>query len=164
MSKITLFYAAFIVVCACFIVNFWGYLGSILGKRTVELTALVALGIMACAIVAYEAMHHFNTPKFYTMLLVIGLALLFISKIDIFVEKLHLVEYGLLGWLCMKDLTHKHVIYKNIIYTLLFTSLISALDEGFQRFLPGRVGQLSDVMLNLASGGFGIAAFILKEG
>jgi VanZ family protein len=81
-----------------------------------------------------------------------------------FVEKMHVLEYGLLGWLAARDLRRnpRSNIVLTILFSILFVLLIGSLDEGFQRLLPYRVGEIRDVITNVVSGSFGVILFLIK--
>jgi VanZ family protein len=80
-----------------------------------------------------------------------------------FVEKLHIFEYGFLGWLVTRDLNKKKISIKAILLSALFVLLVAGLDEGFQYFLPYRVCDIRDVITDGISGAFGIALCLLKS-
>ena len=71
----------------------------------------------------------------------------------------HFTEYAVMGFLWYLLLRKKR---NNIILSISATAFYAASDELHQRFVAGRSGQISDVMLDTCGGCFGVlAAFIL---
>lgn len=72
----------------------------------------------------------------------------------------HLMEYFLLGTLIFTVLFVSRVRQKNaFIMTLIFCLAFAAVDEYYQKFIPGRVPSLRDVMIDFA--GSALAVLIL---
>ena len=83
-----------------------------------------------------------------------------------FSEKTHVLTYGLLGYLVSNDLidTKNDSQFKYIAETVIFVSLVSALDEIFQGILSYRFAELKDFITNIMSGVLGIALlFTLRK-
>ncbi|MBR0485373.1 MAG: VanZ family protein [Oscillospiraceae bacterium] len=71
----------------------------------------------------------------------------------------HFTEYAVMGFLWYLLLRKKH---NNIILSIGATAFYAASDELHQRFVAGRSGQISDVLLDACGGCFGVmAGFIL---
>lgn len=98
----------------------------------------------------------------------IGLAVtLFIVGLSIMLvydrpeERLHFVEYGLLGYMIY------FVLLKEIsmpsIATIFLVSLIGMGDETIQHFLPNRVGDLRDIFMNSVGGLLGVLVARLRQ-
>lgn len=94
--------------------------------------------------------------------IVLCFTFIFMLQLEIFVEKIHVFEYGLLGWFASKDLSSKRSSLMTIFLALLFVLAVGVIDEGFQRLLPYRVGEVRDIITNIISGSCGIAIFLLK--
>lgn len=75
-------------------------------------------------------------------------------------EKIHILEYGFLGWLAVRDLNRNKAYVKSAILAIFYIFLIGALDEAFQKCLPYRVGEIRDVVTNIISGLLGIMLFL----
>lgn len=94
-------------------------------------------------------------PYLYHLLWVGALALLFYVNLP-FVEKIHIVLFGLFGFLSQRLFEQK--------MAALLCIAISFLDELLQHFLVSRVGDWRDVWLNLFSASLGMfLAFLLFE-
>lgn len=77
-------------------------------------------------------------------------------------ERLHLVEYGLVGFLLLRALCLDLPAPRAYIVALLLTGLIGAGDELIQWVLPERVFEMKDVQLNFVSGALGLLAVRLS--
>lgn len=74
-------------------------------------------------------------------------AVLVFKLIPLPVERVHFVEYGVLGWLSYRAFGKKAVIY--VIF-------IGIIDELIQGVLPDRFFDLRDIFMNITGGGIGI--------
>lgn len=100
--------------------------------------------------------------KIAVNLLVIILAVMYWQGFDIFEERTHLLQYGLIGYLAIKDFQKANKPIRAIIFAAVFILLVGSLDEIFQRFIPWRVGDIRDVFADLISGIFGVILYILR--
>lgn len=83
-------------------------------------------------------------------------------------EKFHFIEYGFLGYLSysaveksdrVNSLSEKFFDSRHSLYystACLIVLIIASADEFIQYLLPNRVGELSDVFINLVSGALGL--------
>ncbi len=78
------------------------------------------------------------------------------------VERIHVLEYGLLGWICAwaADGSGWWPARWPLIIGIAF--LIGLVDESIQAILPNRVGDIGDVLLNGISSGLGILLYLFK--
>jgi VanZ family protein len=90
---------------------------------------------------------------------VIGLSLTWQLKIP--EEKVHILEYAILGWFASRDLIKADRKLKGFIIVLFFTFMVGVFDELFQKILPYRFFQWSDIELNSLGGIWGISLFTL---
>ncbi len=77
-------------------------------------------------------------------------------------ERMHILEYGLLGWLAGRDIIKKDKKIKGTILACLFSISVGLLDEGFQRILPYRVFEMRDMGINVLSGIWGVVLYLLS--
>lgn len=70
-------------------------------------------------------------------------------------ERLHYIEYALLGYLLFQASCSDF--RSPSLFSIFMVALIGCGDESIQWFLPNRVGDLRDVMMNLTGGLIGIA-------
>ena len=80
-------------------------------------------------------------------------------------ERIHLLEYGILGLLAAAGLRKKgESIWRSSGRALLFVFLVGLLDEGFQWLLPDRVGDWRDVGFNCLGGIWGLGLYLAMRG
>ena len=84
----------------------------------------------------------------YRILLTICFIALIITVTEFPEEKMHVIEYGLLGWLIAWAMSSSHLHIRNILLGLLLGWGIGFGDEIIQYFLPNRVYDIRDVVLN----------------
>jgi len=82
---------------------------------------------------------------------ILGVISLFVSIPD---EKIHFVQYGLLGALVVLALPD--LSWLNLLFAFFFVSLVGTIDEGIQWLLPNRFGDWRDVSFNIIGGIFGL--------
>jgi glycopeptide antibiotics resistance protein len=79
-------------------------------------------------------------------------------------EKAHVLEFGLLGWLAMRDLTKQDkYLLKDVLFAFIFAAIIGYLGEGIQKFLPWRVFEVRDIITNVLSGLLGVILFAMSR-
>jgi hypothetical protein len=93
------------------------------------------------------------------ILLLAGLVYSFFLSIP--EERIHLVEYGLLGLLACPSLKDRSMgSWKRLSAPVLFVFFVGGLDELFQWILPNRVGDLRDIFFNALGGIWGIGLYL----
>ncbi len=92
----------------------------------------------------------------------LGLNTHFLESLDIYpivaAEKIHFLEYGLLGLLLCKTLSYQIKDKSAYLVALVIVYLIGMTDETLQWALPNRVGEYRDIWINVVSGALAIAA------
>ena len=162
LSKITIALGLYIIISASFARQAWDFFGSRFGQNNIQ-TVFVLLFFLAAAFLAFYIFRPGRGfLKALGSMIVLCFIFIFMSRLEIFVEKIHVFEYGLLGWLALKDLSCKRSSPMNIFLAFLFVLVVGVIDEGFQRLLPYRVGEVRDIIINVVSGSCGIAIFLLK--
>ncbi|MDL1957614.1 MAG: VanZ family protein [Candidatus Desulfofervidus auxilii] len=68
-------------------------------------------------------------------------------------ERIHFLEYGILGILIFKA-TGKEI--KQNIFAIILLVTIAVIDESIQYMLPNRVGDIRDIVMNLTGGVIGL--------
>lgn len=162
LSKFTVAYGLYIIISASFMQQVWEFLEKIFGKPNLTAGAISLSFLIAILILSYIIKIHFSLWRIFVNLGIMGLGFIFAWRQPYFVEKMHVLEYGFLGWLSTRDLNKSRGLIKVILLAILFVFLISALDEGFQKLLPYRVGDVRDVITNVISGSFGVILFLIK--
>ena len=88
-------------------------------------------------------------------------AVLLLFVIHFPAERLHLLEYGLLGVLVWRASPCSERTLLRVWRTAAFLAVVSLLDEGIQGLIPGRYYDIRDLYINLAAGGLGAAVLSL---
>ncbi len=92
-------------------------------------------------------------------LLVAGVALAyayFLWSLDVAVERVHFLEYGLLGYLGYRVLHHRRRDASVFAADFVLCALVGLADEGIQWVLPRRVGEVRDVWINILASFLGL--------
>ncbi|MEK6590716.1 MAG: VanZ family protein [Nitrospinota bacterium] len=86
-----------------------------------------------------------------------------ISRQKLPAEKFHFIEYGFLSYFSYSAVEKSLEIGQLLHYTFvsLIVLIISSIDEFIQYLLPNRVGEFSDIFLNLISGMLGLMTIVL---
>ena len=100
----------------------------------------------------------------YKNILIIGLAFLIILAIfkiiPLPIERIHFIEYGLLGWLVWWTIGERKW---GFIMALGYIVAISILDEIIQGMLPNRVYDIRDIWMNAVGGSLGLVLGIYER-
>ncbi len=146
-----------------FTLPYVGRLRAALGDECVRLPLFVLFAVTALGFLGFHVQLLRRRPSRW-----IGLALFLLLFGVVFVllkgpnplvglvEKVHLLEYSLLGvlfwWAFHRRLAGPQI----YVHGLLFTVLAGLLDEYVQHLLPLRVGEIRDVWINLVAGALGL--------
>jgi len=106
----------------------------------------------------------FSKKKLLRLILFIVIlisGIVFTWHIEISEEKIHIIEYAFLGWLASKDMLVKSKKIHQIVFPLIFISVVGIADEVFQILLPYRFFGWRDIMFNHLGGIWGIMLFHL---
>lgn len=77
-------------------------------------------------------------------------------------ERIHFMEYGALGYLVFMALFDGGNV--SVLLSIILISIIGAVDEIIQWFLPNRVGDIRDVFMNIVGGLWGIGICRILNG
>ena len=106
---------------------------------------------------------NYETKKFLLIISPLLLLTYLSISLDVWVERIHFVEYAFLGLLISRAVNVTNL--KNIIFTGCLVTLIGAVDEIIQWFLPNRFGDMRDVFMNSVGGlsGLWLGRFLFWE-
>ena len=148
---ITVFYIILIYSSLPFTVDLLNLIYNFVGREKFSLYVNIILLFFIVFII-------YNLRKEIRKLILLSACLLVILlvafEIDRPAERIHFVQYGVLGFLSMRIL--KTGIYKTIVFSLIIIFMVGTLDEIIQHFLPNRVGDVRDVIFNVLGGISGI--------
>ncbi|MFH1655182.1 MAG: VanZ family protein [Candidatus Omnitrophota bacterium] len=163
LSRLTILIGFFIVISASFMRQLMNVIYSQIGKPG----AATALGIFFVLIFLFVALRLARMPleawRKVIFFIVCALGLYLSWQLKIVEERIHVLEYGLLGYLVTRDLLKNTFSFKSIAFIILTITIFAFLDEGFQYVLPYRVWELRDAGLNLIGGLWGAALFFIKN-
>jgi len=163
LSRLTIIFGFFIVVSASFMRQVFGFLYDNIGKRptVVLLGAVFVLIFVAIYSRILRLPIKIRRKIFFFIVFALGLYLSW--QLKIVAERIHILEYGLLGYLATRDLLKNSINFKAIIFLVITITFFAFLDEGFQYVLPYRVWELRDVGLNMTGGLWGMGLFLIKN-
>jgi len=162
LSWITIGAGIYIIISASFSRPVWDLLVSHLGEKTLYLVGTILFLAVAAYLLSRIIRFHFSWPRLLFNLALIILVFAFSWQQEYFVKKIHVLEYGFLGWFSVRDLDKTKPASMAIAWSLLFILLIGSWDEIFQAYLPNRYAKISDVIINIIGGGFGIGLFLIR--
>ena len=116
---------------------------------------------VAAAFVIYALFKRLGVRRTVAVFAVFSACYLLSRMQAYFSDKTHILSYGLLGLLSMRDMARPGGRFrlKGLLVAFGFVLLISSLDEIFQSFRPGRTGDIGDVLTNAVSGALGMCLF-----
>lgn len=121
--------------------------------------------ILAVSTAAFLFLIFKNSPGFIkgsilVILAISGLAITWYIKIP--EEKIHILEYAILGWFAARDFTIKNRKAKGFALSFLFCIAVGFFDEIFQAVLPYRFFQWRDIAFNSLGGFWGVSLYSLS--
>jgi hypothetical protein len=93
------------------------------------------------------------------LLVIIGIGVAYavcISSLDLAVERIHYLQYGVAAILALRALRLSFSITGAYFLAMCFVLALGAVDEAVQWVLPNRVGELRDVWINVTAGVLGL--------
>ena len=147
-------YILFIYVSLPFFPAFISTLRNLISKELLNLLSLV-LSISFFLLLSVWIYNKKYKAKQFLLIISPLLLLTYLSlSLDVWVERIHFIEYAVLGLLVSRAVDVRTL--SGIIYTGCLITLIGAVDEIIQWFLPSRVGDMRDVFMNSVGGLSGI--------
>lgn len=96
------------------------------------------------------------------LLAFLGLYLFFLfSSTDLTVDRIHFIEYGILGLLCFQAVGPGVQGGRRVAYAMVAVFTVAFLDESIQGVLPGRYFDVRDVVIDLLAGGLPVLGLFL---
>jgi len=159
ISKPTLFLGLFIIISASFLKQVMDFIKGVTGEGGF-LALMRGAGVIF--LVSFLILIIRKRPSFLKCLIFIAVLIVgmwFCWQLKIPEEKIHLLEFALLGWLTSRDLIKPGRKIKGVIFALAFTFTVGILDEVFQGVLPYRYFQWCDIGFNSAGGLWGVILY-----
>jgi hypothetical protein len=142
----------------------WNYLSKYIGNFIVYFPH-ISLAAIGLSLFLYIIFHHQKDISVYLWFGIIAYLYIYgLGKLELPIERMHFIEYGILSCLVFRALYHD--LKNKLIYfwVSIIVFCIGFLDEGIQYILPNRVYNTHDVIVNGAAGILSqmIIAFILR--
>ena len=156
-------YVIFIFVSLPFLPSFINVLSSFISKEILNLLSLVLSVSFFLMLSIWIYNKKYKVNQFLLIISPLLLLTYFSLSLDVWVERIHFIEYAVLGLLISRAVNVKTL--QGIIYTGCLVTLIGAVDEIIQWFLPNRVGDMRDVFMNSVGGlsGLWLGRFLFWE-
>ncbi len=164
LSVVTIGWAAFIVISASFMRQLLNLTLTILTRDQVSAFIYTALALIGLLVV-WAAWKQKSVQKIVFACLPLGFLACLALAMPMAEERVHIIKYGLLGYLACKDICKAQEGYlKSLFSVLVFGVFVSGLDEAFQALLPYRVGDLRDIGFDCLSLIAGIMIYFIIGG
>lgn len=150
-ARIVFLYTLLIYLSLPVMPGLWKRFASYTGNFADYVTAVI-LGLVGLVIVFYLISKRKSIRAFIWLITIASAYIWGLGKLELSIEKIHFIEYGLLAHLVFRALRH-HIRHKSVYLCSGMTVFcLGFLDEGIQYLLPNRVFELKDVLLNGAGG------------
>ena len=158
-----IFYVIFIYVSLPFFPAFITTLRGFISKELLNLISLALTILFFLILSVWIYNKKYNSRQFLLIISPLVLLTYLSLSLDVWVERIHFVEYAFLGLLISRAVNVTNL--NSIIYTGCLVTLIGAVDEIIQWFLPNRFGDMRDVFMNFVGGlsGLWLGRFLFWE-
>ena len=143
-------YVLFIYVSLPFFPSFITFMRNFISKELLNLLSLVVTISFFLLLTSWIYNKKYKAKQFILIISPILLLTYLSISLDVWVERIHFIEYAVLGLLISRAVNVRTL--NGIIYTGCLITLIGAVDEIIQWFLPNRVGDMRDVFMNSVGG------------
>ena len=162
ISKTTIAVALFIIISASFMRQLLGLMQTHLGEKGVTILLGLILIVSGLAFLIFAIRNRPGLRKILALIAILSIGLLLSSQIKIPVEKIHLLEYAILGWFAARDLIKANKKAKAAFLACAIGIAVGILDELFQAVLPYRVFELRDIVFNGLGTAWGVTLYLLS--
>jgi len=160
ISKITMLWAAYLIISPVVMRQVLNFIIKLLGKSGL---AIILWVIFLSAGEGAAFFLYKSRPAIWRIFLFCGIfavGLFYASQVKIIAERMHLINFGLLGWLIIKDISRFKKGIMGIGLSLLFCLFVAIIEETLQLWIPYRVGDINDVLRAVMGGVWGISLFL----
>ena len=145
-----IFYVIFIYVSLPFFPAFITTLRGFISKELLNLISLALTILFFLILSLWIYKKKYNSRQFLLIISPLVLLTYLSLSLDVWVERIHFVEYAFLGLLISRAVNVTNL--QSIIFTGCLVTLIGTVDEIIQWFLPNRFGDMRDVFMNSVGG------------
>ena len=104
-----------------------------------------------------------GTAARFVSILLLLLGLIVAWQLDLPEERVHILEFGILGWVVGRDLIREKNRKKIFIFSCMYVCFVGIIDEIFQGFLPDRFFDVRDIAFNAIGGAWGAGLCLLSK-
>jgi len=162
-SKKSLSWAGFILLSSFFMRQVLNMLTETIGRKGVGMFIFSLYGSSGIFFTAKAVLRKISLWKIAALCLILFFGYRYAAGMKILEERIHLIKYGILGWLVMRDNSERRKFRIGFFVSLVFCSGIASLDEMIQWFLPYRVGDLRDVGFGFLGAMLGSLLFLILD-
>lgn len=160
--KSTILVALLMVVSASFTRQLMEFTTACIGKNSFKISIVLILIGTATLFFIGEAKRLVKPSKVLLMLGLLTVALFLTWKIKLPQVRMHILMYALVGWLASRDAMRQGRTWKTIALAWIFAAAAGALEELFQKLLPYRVFDISDIIFNLEGATLGVILYLIR--
>lgn len=140
---------------ALFLRQVFDFFTDAFGMGCIRALIWIVLFFISSVIILKTYRERVSHPGVLLAFCVIILLFIFAYTMRIPEERVHLVKYGILGYLVSRDLISMEGKFGSLAITVFLCVIVSSIDELFQWFLPYRVGDVRDVGFAVVGGSAG---------
>ena len=162
-SPLTAGFCLFIIASATWMRQLTDVIRVLLGSKTVDILIQFSVFSMVISYMLFMLRVRRSTIKVFMCIVLLGSMLWGMRYIKIPIEKIHLIEYGVLGWLSARDIRRFRKRWWTVAFAYGFCLMVAIIDELFQKILPYRFFDFRDIVLNGIGAFSGICAWWLNK-
>ena len=163
LSKITISIGLFIIISASFMNQVLGFIQRNLGRDKTTFFLGIAVIVTCLIFLIFVFLKKAKPIKALVIILWLALGLMVAWQTNMPAEKVHVIEYGILGWFALRDLLRVNQKVKAAILACVFASIMGVFDELFQWVLPYRTFEIQDIVFNVLGGIWGVGLYLLEK-
>jgi len=138
------------------------FVRSFTGSFFFETLVTISLIAISSAFILFIIKTSTNRKRLLFIIVAVVMGFTALSFINIPEEKIHLIEFSILGWFAMKDFSKRYKFIQKFILSIIICSLFGIFDEIFQGILPYRYFDIRDIIFNITGGIWGIIIYFLQ--
>lgn len=161
----TLAWAGYIIVSAAFMRQVFNWLESWARLDGVATLLWCVFTILGGAFFIFLSRSRTSPFKILLIIAILGGGLYAVSRMELIVERWHIVQFSILGWLITRDNRRTESPWERLLVAAIFGLLVASLEEIFQLYLPNRVADVRDIITGTAGtiGGSALALLAQKD-
>ena len=131
------------------------------GGKGVEILLVLSVVTLFAALCIMRSRPILHDKKAVILIFAVLSGIILAWQIENPAERVHIIEYGLLGWILSRDLAADCIKTSCMIKALLLCIIVGTIDELLQYILPYRIFDVRDIIFNGMGGFWGIITYIL---